>query len=249
MTKHRLGQQQAAIFSAALPLKAGLAQLRRGLRARPKHALRLSIALSLGLCLMLSGCQLEEQKEAAAGKTPSLAEVVYDISTIHPEFKNRERSFNLSGRISAYTRADVRPQVDGIILNRLFEEGAEVQEGTPLYQIDPALFQAELEHAQASYDRAVVQRKMAYKDYERFALLYKRRSASEKERDDALLAYELAQADEKLYQAALTSAQISLDYTTVRAPISGIIGSSKITRGALVTANQSDPLATIIDPR
>ena len=247
MTKHRLGQQQAAIFSAALPLKAGLAQLRRGLRARPQHALRLSLALSLGLSLLLSGCQLEEQKEAASGKTPSLAEVVYDISTIHPEFKNRERSFNLSGRISAYTRADVRPQVDGIILNRLFEEGAEVQEGTPLYQIDPALFQAELEHAQASYDRAVVQRKMAYKDYERFALLYKRRSASEKERDDALLAYELAQADEKLYQAALTSAQISLDYTTVRAPISGIIGSSKITRGALVTANQSDPLATIID--
>ena len=93
----------------------------------------------------------------------------------------------------------------------------------------------------------MVQRKMAYKDYERFALLYKRRSASEKERDDALLAYELAQADEKLYQAALTSAKISLDYTTVRAPIAGIIGSSKITRGALVTANQSEPLATIID--
>ena len=205
------------------------------------------ITLTLCCLIGLTGCKLEEQKDAAVGKTPSLAEVTYDISTIHPQFKNRERSFNLSGRISAYTRADVRPQVDGIILNRLFEEGAEVEEGTPLYEIDPAIFQAQLEHAQASYDRAVVQRKMAYKDYERFALLYKRRSASEKERDDALLAYELAQADEKLYQAELTSAKISLDYTTVRAPIAGIIGSSKITRGALVTANQSEPLATIID--
>lgn len=205
------------------------------------------ITLTLCCLIGLTGCKLEEQKYAAVGKTPSLAEVTYDISTIHPQFKNRERSFNLSGRISAYTRADVRPQVDGIILNRLFEEGAEVEEGTPLYEIDPAIFQAQLEHAQASYDRAVVQRKMAYKDYERFALLYKRRSASEKERDDALLAYELAQADEKLYQAELTSAKISLDYTTVRAPIAGIIGSSKITRGALVTANQSEPLATIID--
>ena len=205
------------------------------------------ITLTICCLIGLTGCKLEEQKDAAVGKTPSLAEVTYDISTIHPQFKNRERSFNLSGRISAYTRADVRPQVDGIILNRLFEEGAEVEEGTPLYEIDPAIFQAQLEHAQASYDRAVVQRKMAYKDYERFALLYKRRSASEKERDDALLAYELAQADEKLYQAELTSAKISLDYTTVRAPIAGIIGSSKITRGALVTANQSEPLATIID--
>lgn len=211
------------------------------------HGRTMLLSILASTALIISGCNLEEQKEDAAGKTPSLAEVEYDISTIHPQFKNRERSFNLSGRISAYTRADVRPQVDGIILNRLFAEGAEVEAGTPLYEIDPAIFQAELEHAQASYERAVVQRKMAYKDYERFELLYKRRSASEKERDDALLAYELAQADEKLYQAALTRAQISLDYTTVRAPVSGIIGASHVTRGALVTANQSDPLATIID--
>lgn len=201
-----------------------------------------AVLLATG-AMALSGCG----KEVQVASTPSLAEVVYEVSTIHPDFKNRERSFILSGRVSAYTRADVRPQVDGIILNRLFEEGAEIEEGTPLYEIDPAPFKASVEHAQASYERAIVQRKMAYKDYERFASLYKRRSASEKERDDALLAYELAVADEKLYKAALDTAQISLNYTTVRAPVSGIIGISQVTRGALVNANQSTALATIID--
>lgn len=195
------------------------------------------------MTVLVTACN-EEPKTSSA---PSIAEAVYDVVTIHPEFKNRERSYTLSGRVGAYTRADVRPQVDGIILNRLFDEGAQVKQGTPLYEIDPAPFKASLDHAQASYDRAVVQRKMAYKDFERFDLLYKRRSASEKERDDALLQYQLAQADEKLYKAALDKAEISLSYTTVRAPISGIIGSSKLTRGALVNANQSEPLATIID--
>ena len=193
--------------------------------------------------LLVTACQ----KDTATVKTISAAEAVYEVSTIHPQFKNRERSYSLSGRVGAFTRADVRPQVDGIVLNRLYEEGAEVEEGTPLYTIDPAPFLAKLEHAKASYERAVVQRKMAYKDYERFAALYKRRSASEKERDDALLAYDLAKADEKLYLAAVEQAQIALNYTTVRAPIKGIIGTSKITRGALVNANQTTPLATIID--
>lgn len=193
--------------------------------------------------LFVTACQ----KDTATVKTISAAEAVYEVSTIHPQFKNRERSYSLSGRVGAFTRADVRPQVDGIVLNRLYEEGAEVEEGTPLYTIDPAPFLAKLEHAKASYERAVVQRKMAYKDYERFAALYKRRSASEKERDDALLAYDLAKADEKLYLAAVEQAQIALNYTTVRAPIKGIIGTSKITRGALVNANQTTPLATIID--
>lgn len=203
----------------------------------------MSALIAIMTLLFVTACQ----KDTATGKTISAAEAVYEVSTIHPEFKNRERSYSLSGRVGAFTRADVRPQVDGIVLDRLYEEGAEVEEGTPLYTIDPAPFLAKLEHAKASYERAVVQRKMAYKDYERFAALYKRRSASEKERDDALLAYDLAKADEKLYLAALEQAQIALNYTTVRAPIKGIIGTSKITRGALVNANQTTPLATIID--
>lgn len=203
----------------------------------------MSAFIAVMTLLFVTACQ----KDTATVKTISAAEAVYEVSTIHPQFKNRERSYSLSGRVGAFTRADVRPQVDGIVLNRLYEEGAEVEEGTPLYTIDPAPFLAKLEHAKASYERAVVQRKMAYKDYERFAALYKRRSASEKERDDALLAYDLAKADEKLYLAAVEQAQIALNYTTVRAPIKGIIGTSKITRGALVNANQTTPLATIID--
>lgn len=193
--------------------------------------------------LMLTACT----PEVKVATTPSLAETVYEVSTIHPEFKNRERSFTLSGRVVAAMRSDVRPQVDGIIIKRLFEEGSEVSEGTPLYAINPSPFKASYDHAKASYERAIVQRKMALKDYERFKELYKHRSASEKERDDAQLTYELALADEKLSKAALETAQISLDYTTVRAPISGIIGTSRVTRGALVNANQSEPLATIID--
>ncbi len=205
--------------------------------------LMLALTTFATLSFVTTGCN-EKPKTSS---TPSLADVYYEVSTIHPVFASRERSFTLSGRVGAYTRADVRPQVDGIVLDRLFQEGAPVEVGDPLYTINPAPFQASLEHAQASYERAVVQRKMALKDYERFSLLYKRRSASEKERDDALLAYDLAVADEKLYKAALDKAKISLDYTTVRAPIAGIIGTSKITRGALVNANQSEPLATIID--
>ena len=216
-----------------------------------KRTPKLCIALSVvGCALSLNGCLPDfdfDHKNVATSSTPSLAETVYDVSTLHPAFKNRERSFTLNGRVGAYTRADVRPQVDGIILQRLFNEGAQVEQGTPLYQIDPAPFEATLAHAQASYERAIVQRKMALKDYERFDQLYKRRSASEKERDEALLNYNLAQADEKLAKATLDTAKISLSYTTIRAPIPGIIGTSKVTRGALVNANQSEPLATIID--
>lgn len=215
-------------------------------KSKTSHSFRKKIFViltSLFVVTTLTACS----KEPVVKKTPSLADVVYNVSTIHPEFKDRERFFNLSGRISAYTRADVRPQVSGIIKQRLFEEGSHVNEGMPLYEIDPAPFQAEYEHAKASYERTIVQRKMAQKDFERFNLLYKRRSASEKERDDALLKYELAQADEKLAKSKLTTAQISLNYTMVRAPVEGIIGSSQITRGALVNANQSEPLATIID--
>ena len=186
--------------------------------------LMLALTTFATLSFVTTGCN-EKPKTSS---TPSLADVYYEVSTIHPVFASRERSFTLSGRVGAYTRADVRPQVDGIVLDRLFQEGAPVEVGDPLYTINPAPFQASLEHAQASYERAVVQRKMALKDYERFSLLYKRRSASEKERDDALLAYDLAVADEKLYKAALDKAKISLDYTTVRAPIAGIIVPPKL---------------------
>lgn len=241
LSKHVLGNmEQSPVIESESGVK--LHQWRRSGYGKLFQVLAIC-GFSLGSGLSLSGCE----QEPAVSYTPSLAEAVYEVATIHPQFKNRERSFMLNGRVRAYTRADVRPQVDGIILQRLFTEGAQVEEGTPLYEIDPAPFVAAVEHAKASYERAVVQRKMAGKDYERFAQLYRKRSASEKERDDALLAYELAQADEKLYKSALDTAQISLNYTQVKAPISGIIGVSSVTRGALVNANQSEPLATIID--
>lgn len=199
--------------------------------------------LILSAALALASCK----EEAVTSYTPSKAEAVYEVQTVHPAFNNKERTFLLNGRVRAYTRADVRPQVNGIILERLFEEGAYVREGTPLYRIDPALFEAAVDYAKASYERAVVRRKTAAKDYERFELLYRRRSASEKEKDDAKLNLELAAADEKLCLAELKKAEISLSYTNVTAPVSGIIGASKVTRGALVSANQAEPLATIID--
>lgn len=156
----------------------------------------------------------------------------------------------LPGRTAALRVAEVRPQVNGIILKRLFTEGSEVKEGQQLYQIDPATYQAALESAQAALARAEATQQVAKLLSDRRQKLVNSRVISAQDYDDANASYQQAVADVASARAALKSAQINLDYTKVLSPIAGRIGRSMVTEGALVTSGQATPLSTVqqIDP-
>ncbi len=156
----------------------------------------------------------------------------------------------LSGRTSPYMIAEVRPQVGGIIQKRLFTEGADVKAGAVLYQIDPATYQAADNSAKAILARAEANLLPARLKEERFRELVQIKAVSQQDYDDVNAAFKQAEADVAVATAALETARINLDYTRVIAPISGRIGRSTVTTGALVTAGQSDLLATIqqLDP-
>jgi len=142
----------------------------------------------------------------------------------------------LPGRTDPFEQSDVRPQVNGLLLKRLFTEGALVKKGQPLYQIDPAPYQA-------AYNNALAALADARAKAARYAMLAKENAIAVQTYDDARAAYKEA-------AAALETARINLDRTRVAAPISGRIGRSLVTEGALVTADQTSALATIstLDP-
>ncbi len=142
----------------------------------------------------------------------------------------------LPGRINAYRTADVRPQVNGIILKRLFAEGSEVKAGQQLYQIDPAPYRA-------TYDSAIAAEASARALWERYKPLVEANAVSKQDYDNAV-------ASNLQAKAAVETARINLVYTRVLSPITGRISRSFITEGALVTANQSTVLATVqqLDP-
>jgi membrane fusion protein (multidrug efflux system) len=146
--------------------------------------------------------------------------------------------------------AEVRPQVGGIFQKRLFTEGSVVKAGEVLYQIDPATFRAAHNSAKAALARAEANRNSVRLKEERYRDLVKINAVSQQEYDDASAALKQVEADVEAAEAALESARINLDYTSVKAPISGRIGRSSVTVGALVTASQGDPLAVIqqLDP-
>jgi membrane fusion protein (multidrug efflux system) len=146
--------------------------------------------------------------------------------------------------------AEIRPQVSGIIQERTFVEGANVKAGELLYRIDPALYQAEVASAQAALEKAEANLKSLQIKAERYAELIKINAVSKQDYDDAQAAQKQAQADIGLAKAALETARINLGYTRITAPISGRVETSVITAGALVTANQANPLTTVqqLDP-
>ena len=181
--------------------------------------------------------------EAAA---PSLPEVVGII--LKPE--TVRITSQLNGRAAAYVVAEVRPQVNGIILKRLFEEGSTVQAQMPLYQIDPAMYEADLASAQASQAKVEANVDVAAAKERRYGELVKSGAVTKEDYDEVYAAWKQAEADVAMAGAQMKIAQINVDYTQVRSPITGIIGMSNVTQGALVTASQPDPLATVqqIDP-
>lgn len=157
---------------------------------------------------------------------------------------------DLPGRIVAYETSEVRPQVSGIVRQRYFTEGSHVERGQLLYQIDDAPYRAALETAQGQLARAQSTIEASGLQSQRYGELAKMNAVSRQEADNARAASRQAQADVRAQAAAVKSARISVGYTQVRAPISGQIGRSLFTAGALVQAGQADPLATIqrLDP-
>jgi len=151
----------------------------------------------------------------------------------------------LPGRTSPCQVAEVRPQVNGIIQKRVFTEGSDVKAGEVLYRIDPATYQAAFASAKASQARAEANLGTLRLKEERYGDLVKIKAVSQQDYDDAHAALKQAEADVASAKAAVESARINLDYTRVKAPISGRIGRSTVTDGALVTASQPAALATI----
>ena len=157
---------------------------------------------------------------------------------------------SLPGRVAAFQISEVRPQVSGIILRRLFAEGSVVRQGQTLYQIDPSLYQAQVNQASANVRAAQAQAEAARARANRYRPLAEMEAVSKQDYTDALAQSRQAAAAIAQNRAQLQTAQINLRYTRVPAPISGRIGLSKFTEGALVTSNQTDALATItrLDP-
>lgn len=193
--------------------------------------------------LLLGGCQQEKEK-AMMVQGP----VEVDVVTVQPQ--SVELQVELPGRTAPFRVAEVRPQVNGIIQKRLFVEGSEVTAGQLLYQIDPAVYQARVDSAVASLARARAVEQSARLKAERYRVLVKTKSVSELDQIEIEASWKQAIADVAAAEAALNSARIDLEYTRVTAPISGRIGKSMISEGALVTAQQSTALATIqqLDP-
>jgi membrane fusion protein (multidrug efflux system) len=188
---------------------------------------------------------LSAQEEAAP-----LLEPVQAVSTLLLEEQSITLSHSLPGRITAYRQSDVRPQVDGIVTLRMFEEGAEVEKGQQLYQIDDTRYKAVLSSAVADLRSAQANLKAVRSRTNRYEELLKSNTISRQEYDDAVAALGQAQAAIGMAQAQVDLAKIDVDYTKVYAPISGRISRSFVSEGALVTANQAQVLATItaLDP-
>ena len=156
----------------------------------------------------------------------------------------------LPGRITALRTAEVRPQISGVILKRLYSEGALVRQGQPLYQIDPSIYRAAAAQASANLASAQAQAEAAKAKADRFRPLARDQAIAQQDYTDALAASRAASAAVAQTRAALNTAQINLRFATIPAPLTGRIGRSLFTEGALVTAGQADPLAVIsvLDP-
>ena len=198
---------------------------------------RLSAALLLAASLPLIAA-------AQDGRPPAAVTVVTlkagDVTLTAP----------LPGRVAASSEAEVRPQVNGLIQERLFVEGRPVAKGDPLYQIDAASYEAQKASAEAQLALANSTLKSAQREYERELELKSRNVTSQQNLDSAIAARDSAAAATKVAEAQLLATEIDLDRATIRAPIAGIAGLSEISQGALVTSGQATALTTIraLDP-
>lgn len=218
----------------------GWTVFRNGIVVKKPLAFGRGTAIAVPALALLFGCGQPHQPQ----RPPPEAGVV----VLKPQ--TATLTTELPARTDPYRTSDVRPQVTGILKDILFEEGGLVHAGQPLYQIDPAPYRAAYDNAKAALDSAEANVVAARLKAQRYAALEKQHAVAMQDYDDAEAAYQQAEAAVEQQKALLDSARINLDYTRVTAPITGRIGRSLVTPGALLTADQTTALATIqtLDP-
>ncbi|HBT2455766.1 TPA: multidrug efflux RND transporter periplasmic adaptor subunit AcrA [Klebsiella aerogenes] len=202
----------------------------------------LAVVLMLSGCLALTGC---DDKPAQQG-----AQQMPEVGIVTLKSAPLQITTELPGRTNAYRVAEVRPQVSGIILKRNFTEGSDIQAGVSLYQIDPATYQASYESAKGDLAKAQAAANIAQLTVKRYQKLVGTKYISQQEYDSAVADAQQSNAAVVAAKAAVETARINLAYTKVTSPISGRIGKSAVTEGALVQNGQSTALATVqqLDP-
>ncbi len=207
-----------------------------------KTLFRLSAPALLAATIILAACGKSEAPPPAMGPT--------EVAVVTLQQQKVSLTRELPGRTNAYLLSEVRPQVTGIVKKRLFTEGSQVKAGQPLYQLDDATYQANLASARATLARAQASLKQAELNAKRSDELVKIDAVSRQDHDNATAALATAKADVAAAEAAVQSNTVTLNYARITSPITGRIGKSSVTPGALVTANQAAPLATVqqLDP-
>ena len=205
-------------------------------------------ACALATSIALVGCSKDPkdaQQAAAAQQMPPT-----EVGVIVAQPQSVEQSVELSGRTTAFEISEVRPQASGVVLKRLFTEGSYVREGQALYEIDSSSSRTTVDNARAAIASAEANLGVLRVKEGRYRQLVGTNAISKQEYDDIVAQVKLAEAELNANRASLRNAEINLGYSTVRAPISGQTNRSSVTAGALVTANQPDPLVTIqrLDP-
>ena len=206
-----------------------------------KSLVTAAVVVAVLVLFALGGCSADDAPPVA--QTPKV-----QVMTVQPQ--RQALTTELAGRTQAFMLADIRPQVGGIVQQRLFVEGAEVKAGQALYQIDPAPYKATLAEAQATASKARATLKSAQATATRNAALVKIDAISQQDNEDAQVSLLTAQAELQVAQAGVDTARINLGYTRITSPLSGRIETSTVTPGVLLVAAQTTALTTVqqLDP-
>jgi len=217
-------------------------------QGKRRHIVKSASLIGLALLLASCGSGGDQDAQGRGGRFGRNGPVTVGYVVIQQGSAPLEQQ--LPGRVAAYQISDVRPQVNGVIQQRFFQEGSIVHQGQTLYQIDPSIYNAQAAQAAANVQSARAQAQAARTLVNRYAPLVKQQAISEQDYTNAVAQARVADAAVAQNAAALRTAQINQRYTRVPAPISGRVGLSNVTVGALVTANQPNALTTItrLDP-
>lgn len=199
--------------------------------------IRLSV---FSLLLALSACQKIDGEQKKPVPPPEVGVLQLSVTPV-------EVSYEMGGRIKAIYKAEIRPQVGGVLQKRLYKEGDYVNQGDALYQIDDALLKAEVTSAKAELRRAQANLKTVAPQAKRYAKLVQVKAVSQQENEQVQGQWVQAQADVEAASAALNRIQTQWEYAVVRAPIDGVIGTSAVTVGSLLSPNQQEALTTVQD--
>ena len=205
-------------------------------------------ACALATSIALVGCSKDPKDAQQAGASQQTPPTEVGVIVAQPQ--NVEQSVELSGRTTAFEISEVRPQTSGIILKRLFAEGSYVREGQALYELDARTNRATFDNAKAALLQQEANLSTLRTKLNRYKQLVSSNAVAKQDYDDLVGQVKVAEAQVAAARAQVKNAEVDLGYSTIRSPISGQTNRSTVTAGALVTANQTEPLVTIqrLDP-